>query len=721
MTDRPIEKVLTRLGDRVGRQHGDTYECRCPGHEDNQASLSVSVGDDGRVLMHCHAGCAIEDVLGHLRLAKADLFADNGQARPAKGEIVATYDYRDADGNLVYQAVRKSPKGFFQRRPKPGGGWINDMRGVERIPYRLPDLLSADPSDPVFVVEGEKDADHCHHAGLVATCNVGGAGKWSKKYSEYLTDRHVVILPDNDTPGKNHAQKVAQSLQGVAASVKVLLLPDLPGNGGDVSDWLDAGHPVEELKELAGREPVWTPTEFKAPRARIKTTDEPGDQRRLTDMGNAERLVDQHGENIRFCWPWQKWVIWDGRRWQIDEGGRIDDLAQRTVRSIYQEAARLTDGADRANTAKWAMISERRERVNAMIAMARSKVGVQPNELDQKPWLLNIENGTIDLKTGDVHAHCRDDYLTALAPVVHEPDANCPIWFGFLQRIFADDRALIRYVQRLAGYSLTGAIGEHVLPVAYGTGANGKSTLINTVMGMLGSDYAMKAAPDLLMEKRQDSHPTERADLFRKRFVAAIETAQGRRLAETLVKEMTGGDPIRARRMREDFWEFDPTHKIWLATNHKPIVRGNDHGIWRRIKLVPFTVSIPDDEQDHKLPEKLRAEYSGILNWALIGCSEWAAEGLGHCDAVDAATSTYRREMDVIGQFLDDQCLLGPGYEARASELHKTYKAWCENSGFKPMNATNFGLALNERGIPGEKRRDYVWRVGVQVRVEGCG
>jgi len=306
-------------------------------------------------------------------------------------------------------------------------------------------------------------------------------------------------------------------------------------------------------------------------------------------------------------------------------------------------------------------------------------------------------------RTGQLRPHRREDYLTKLCPVTFDRGADCPLWLGFLRDITADDQTLQGFLRRAVGMTLIGAVWDHVLFFLYGTGANGKSTFLIIVQVMLGPDYAMKAPPDLLMAKGQESHPTERADLAGKRFVACIETAEGRRLAESLVKELTGGDRVRARRMREDFREFSPSHKIWLAANHKPIIRGTDWGIWRRVKLVPFTVKIPDDKQDSRLGDKLKAELPGILNWAVLGCLEWQTEGLGEPEAVRKATAEYRSESDIPGAFVDDCCVVGPEYEAPASGLYKDYRRWAEETGERILPQNVFGAALTERGFASDR------------------
>jgi putative DNA primase/helicase len=338
-----------------------------------------------------------------------------------------------------------------------------------------------------------------------------------------------------------------------------------------------------------------------------------------------------------------------------------------------------------------------------MIALAESEqpIPIAVETLDAEPWLLNCENGTLDLRTGELREQRREDYLTKLCPVEYptEPGSDPELWLAFLDRIFDENERLIGFLQRLVGMALVGEVLEHILAIFYGVGANGKSVLLETLCGMLGRDYAMNAPPNLLMVAKSDRHPTELADLHGKRLVATVETADSGRLSEALVKELTGGDSIRARRMREDFWQFRPSHTVILATNHKPTIRGTDHGIWRRIRLVPFAVTIPDHEQDKQLAVKLRDEWPAILRWAVAGCLDWQRNGLQAPDEVTAATSDYRADMDVLGEFLEERCIIGSEYQAHARDLYRGYKAWSENRGEYVETQTKFGTRLNERGF----------------------
>jgi putative DNA primase/helicase len=420
----------------------------------------------------------------------------------------------------------------------------------------------------------------------------------------------------------------------------------------------------------------------------------------LTDLGNARRLVARYGKDIRYCHPWGRWLVWDGGRWAKDETGMVLQLAKERVRSIYAEAAVTADETARKAIADHARRSESAMRIRAMVSLAESEPGVPvlPNEMDRHEWLFNVKNGTIDLRTGELRPHRREDILTKIVPVEYDPVAECPTWLAFLERIMAGNRNLIGFLQRAAGYSLTASTQEQCFFLLHGTGANGKSVFLTTLLAATG-DYGIQAAPVLLLKKSGESHPTEVADLFGARLVVATETEAGRRLAENLVKQLTGGDRLKARFMRQDFFEFNATHKIWLATNNKPTVRGTDYAIWRRIKLVPFTVTIPPEERDGSLPEKLRRELPGILAWAVKGCLEWQARGLDEPAEVTTATSAYRDEQDALGGFIRDRCVVQPCAKVSAMGLYRAYVEWCGENGEHPMAQRNFGMRLTERGF----------------------
>jgi putative DNA primase/helicase len=416
----------------------------------------------------------------------------------------------------------------------------------------------------------------------------------------------------------------------------------------------------------------------------------------VTDVDTANQFVSHFGKDFVFCDPWRKWVVWDGRRWVPD---RVGAAFGRSVEIAVNAGERR----------------QKSERISATLRVAQHMRAVEPEQFDGDPWMLNCLNGTLNLKDGTFGEHLRENLLTKVCPTTYDPAAKAPRWESFLREIMNDNDVLVGYLQRLAGYSLTGIVREHILPIAYGKGANGKSTFLGALRNVIGPDYAAEAAPDLVMTRSSVPHPTERADLAGKRFVTTIEVEDGRRLAENFVKQLTGGDELKVRRMREDFWTLRPTWKIFMATNNKPEIKGMDFGIWRRVRLIPFSVVIGPDRIDYTLMDKLMAEREGILAWAVEGARRWREGGLADPPEVLSATAEYRSDADVVGRFFSDCCVLMPQLRAKASDLYDAFVDWHrrEMGHEEPMSGTAFGRRLADLGYNVEKAGGHKWRLGV--------
>lgn len=424
----------------------------------------------------------------------------------------------------------------------------------------------------------------------------------------------------------------------------------------------------------------------------------------LTDIGNAERIMALHGEDMHYCAEWGEWLVWKGTRWKKDNTKEVERKAKDSVRKMYADAGRIKDEEKRKGFASYALKCESNHRIKAMIERARAENPILPDELNQDHWLLNCFNGTIDLHTGKLLRHRRKDYITKLAQVDFDPEADCPLWDKVLKRIMAGDEELISFLQRLFGYFLTGDISEQIFPIFYGEGANGKSTVLDTIMGIMG-DYARKAPPHLVTMRRNDEHPTEIADLFGRRLVVASESEEGKKLRIELVKQMTGDETLTGRFMRQDYFTFNRTHKTVLMTNNKPRIEEVNNAIWRRILLIPFQVTIPEKDQDKRLLQRLRGEWPGILRWAVQGCLAWQKRGLEIPKEIRIATTIYRDNEDQFKDFLGDCCRIGPSLSVTRKDLVAAYQHWAKNNGIQsPM--TSRALYDRVRAIWGVKDRD---------------
>lgn len=419
-----------------------------------------------------------------------------------------------------------------------------------------------------------------------------------------------------------------------------------------------------------------------------------------TDLANARRLVNQHGADLLYSRA-LGWLVWDGRRWKEDGTGAAMRRAKATVRSIWSEARNARTAEEAETLGKWAARSQGSERLHAVLAIAETEpeVVVTIDALDADPWLLNVPNGTVDLRTGELRPHRREDRLTRLAPIAYDPDARAPRWSQFLEQV-QPDPDVRGFLARYAGYCLTGTMGEQVFAIHHGGGENGKGVYSDTLIAVLGlGEYAKVTPYDTFLVRRQGAATNDLAALRGARLVVAAEPNEGVRLDEAAVKGFTGEDPITCRFHYQEFFTYRPTGKLILTGNHRPRIRGTDHAMWRRVRLVPWPVTVPAERRDNDLRRKLRDELPGILAWAVRGCLDWQREGLRPPAVVVAAADEYREAEDHVGRFIADRCLLGAAHRATSRDLRAAYKAWCEEEDEDPLSAKAFGAKLTDRGI----------------------
>jgi len=402
----------------------------------------------------------------------------------------------------------------------------------------------------------------------------------------------------------------------------------------------------------------------------------------LTDQGNTERLVHLAGSDFKYVAAWGKYIVWVGSMWVRDgSGGRMLRMTKRVIEDIEAEAKEHGKDEDKAKGVwKWYYDSQALNRRNAIIRAAHGEYNVEidVNQLDADPWLLGVKNGVLDLRTGKLLPADRKYLITKRTNIDFKRDAKAPKWHAFLKQVIPDDDVR-DFVQRYVGYCLTGRVTERMFCILHGGGRNGKSVFLGALQDLLGP-YAVSTAPGLLMSRQNDAHPTEVADLHNIRLAISSEVKKGRVIDEEQLKRLTGNDRLKARRMNEDFWEFEPTFKLMIAANHKPQVRDDTDSFWDRLALIPFNTRIPDGKVDPHLRAKFKQELSGILAWAVEGCLKWQKDGIAKPDAIKAATDDYRRNEDIIGKFFEEMCRFGKGFQTKSATLASAVKKWCEDN-----------------------------------------
>lgn len=417
----------------------------------------------------------------------------------------------------------------------------------------------------------------------------------------------------------------------------------------------------------------------------------------FSDDALTAKFATAHGDKFRYVAKWGQWFRYDGKRWLEDETIAIFDLVRKECRKVAANSG--------SNSGKNAQALSSGKTVAAVERMARADraFAATTSQWDSDQWALNTPAGVVNLRSGLTRAHRPEDYHSKMTAVA--PGGDCPIFREFLEQITAGDSDLQAFMQRLFGYSLTGVTREQMLAFFYGKGANGKSVLLGTIANILG-DYSTAAPIETFTASNFDRHPTELAGLRGARLVTATETDEGRQWAEARIKALTGGDKITARFMRQDFFEFTPQFKLVIAGNHLPGLRAVDEAIRRRFHLVPFTVTIPPEQRDPNLSERLKAEWPGILRWVIDGCLSWQDNGLAPPEAVTKATAHYLEAEDAMAQWIAERCLTDePDAWESSSTLFADWQEWARRAGEPARTQKRFSNDLENRGFTSERRR----------------
>lgn len=624
------------------------------------------------------------------------------------------------DGNIgSYQIRPHQPrmlKGKTVKYESPQGG--TNMLDVPPSVRRALEVAAV----PLWVTEGVKKAD-CAAAHGLACVALAGVWSWrgkvegggSVEISDWgriaLKGRRVFLAFDSDLMDKEPVmaalRKLGEMLTRRGAIVRYVYIPTGDGRKVGLDDYLVAGGDPEELVKHSTVTPPFATIRLPG----LTTVDEEGEKEyKLTDLGNAQRLVDQFGDDIRYSAQWSTWLVWQGNHWEVDESKSfVQRLAHAVVRGMWEELAQLDrDDPKRKALLQWVQRSESARGIRDMLEIARTLKGIAItiNQLDCKPHLLNVQNGTIDLSTMKMREHRREDLLTAVIDIPYNPEAKVELWAKFLNRIFPDPEVL-EMVGRMSGYALSGENSEKKFFFLYGArGNNGKSVFMEVLEGVFGP-YAKSTPSETFIKNPLNAGkiPTEVARLRGTRLCIASEAGENQQLNEELIRLITGRDTITARRLYQESFEFRAQCVIMMTGNYKPVIRGADDAIWNRVKIVPFEVVIPPEEQVKKLAEKILAEEAeGVLAWLVYYCKVWRTSGLGVSLAVDDAIQQYRVESDILGHFIEECTESSPMYSTRASDLYTRYAKWAKDQGMKPMTSTAFGRRLGDRGF--QKTKD---------------
>ena len=601
-------------------------------------------------------------------------------------------------------------------------------------------LTKATALNTIVIVEGVFDALSVYTSGYQGAALLGHEITSNHDLSVFEGKR-VVIMLDNDDAGKTSISPIASVLASVAKEVKIAEIP--PELGKDANDVLmkagkdklneliqnavvyveNVGHTshttdtTTEIKQDSNLKVETTPMKLTEDKPKKKTLPSVDilrelNQLHMTDTGNADGFALLNGDDFRYDWNRKRWLYWDGVRWCVDSNSLATQAIKEMARARLAAAALIDDDEQCKKMVKWAFNSEAKYRLKSALELAQSEppFPASTEQFDKDPYLLGCANGVMNLQTGEFREGRRDDYIMKSTNLNYNPTAECPRWIQFLDEVFLGNTELIDFIHRAVGYSLTADASEQCLFICYGTGWNGKSKFLIILRDLLG-DYAKNTPFSTFTNRYRDTATNDLATLAGVRSITSSEISEGQGLNEARVKAMTGGDPITARFLYGEYFDYIPAYKVWLAVNHKPLIKGTDEGIWRRIRLIPFEASFKANP-DPYIEEKLKAEIEGILRWAVDGCLKWQRERLEMPEKVEAATNEYRQESDVIAQFLSDCTVETENAKVKASDLYKAYEAWCGEIGEEAITGTAFGRRVREKGYEKVKKQ-YVHYLGI--------
>lgn len=746
-----FEEITDKFEIDKHSRKSDRVQAKCPCHNDKNASLTISHKGD-KTFLYCHAGCETNDILESVGLKMSNLFdkpleVEDKHKSAFEKDIEAIYKFYDENGDLAYEKIRKKGKKFLHRRyidgetvwgmeegiyteTFPGSkSWSIKERprakkayypGQEQLLYNLPNVIKGIKEEQtIFITEGEKDSDSLITRGLIATTTSIGATKgdlgkkWPSRFNSFFKGANVVLLPDNDEPGKRFMEHIAIELKNIANNIKIVELPDL-SKKEDITDWLEYGNDIYDLQALVKRTDEFI--EFKGNIIYDYN---------WSDVGNAERLISLHGKDIKFNVNSGKWYVWNGVNWELDNSFKVENLYRTVLRRFQNAIPNINISDDEIATKKqqekaksFVLRNETDGKIKSVLNQAKTFKGINFMESDKDDYLFNTPNGTINLRDLSQKKHDRKDLITQCSNYsFNRENDKCPNWIAFLNRIFCGDQELINYVQKAVGYSLTGDMSEQCLFMLWGGGANGKSTFVKALEDIMGT-YAATIKGETLMEKNgQDGARGDLARLTNKRVVIASELQEGQVFNEPLLKVLSAGETLPVRFMYQEEFMLKPKFKLWIMTNKKPKVKGNDHGIWRRWRMIPFKYKFTEKEKDPNFyEEKLKPELEGILLWAITGYQMWKEQGFEAPKEVMEAVEDYKMDMDQVARFIEDCCKVGEGYECTGSAMYDEYINWCIAEG-ENYKMTNHKLArdLKEKGFVNKRDMNGKKWIGIGV------